>query len=455
MKIVVCGAGKLGYAVIAALKQEAKYEIILIDREESVLRDACNALDVHGVCGDAAEEAVLRRAGVPDVDLVIALTGDDAANIRSASTAGALGVYHTMARVREPNHRKEGSIVARHLGIRLVLNPEREAAMEIARLLRLPAAVYAETFAAGRAELVAFRVTENDRVLLGSPVAKVLRTIHLPVLFGIVVRGEETFIPRGDFYLQEGDLVYVLGQPGDIMAFFTAIGKYVGKVDRCMIIGGGEIAYYLGKALEGMGIKSAIIETNPDRVALLRELLPECDIIQGDGTNDRTLLERHITTMGAVAALTGRDEQNLLVGMHAGRMGVARIIAKINRSGYRRMAMDMGIERIVMPQEIIAERVIEYVRALQNGRDSDLTAMYRLAAGKAEAMEFMVGEDCPVRGKPFSSLAFRAGVLVACIIRNNALIIPSGNDHLEAGDSVVILSSGAHAERLADVFDMD
>lgn len=452
MKIIVCGAGKTGYAIIRALQSENRYEILLVDREESVLQEACNALDVHGVCGDASLPETLEKAGAREAAVLVSVMTEDSVNIRTAQLAGEYGIRHTIARVREPNHRKEGSLVARHLGLRMLVNPEREAAMEIARLLRLPAAIYAETFPSGTVELVAFRVTENDRVLLASPIRDVMQAIALPVLFGFVVRGQETMIPNGDFVMEEGDLVYVLGMPGDISAFFSSIGKYTGRVDRCMIIGGGEIAYYLGKALEGMQIRATIIETEEERVRELGELLPECEIIRGDGTNDRTLLEQHISVMGAVAALTGRDEQNLLICMHAGRMGVSRIIAKLNRSGYRGMALEMGIERIIMPHEIVADRVIEYVRAMLTGRGGELTAMYRLAQGRGEALEFSVKDGCPLIGIPLGRLRIRPGFLVGSIIRADECIVPKGRDHLQAGDSVIVISCGNTAERLEDVF---
>ena len=453
MKIMIAGVGKVGFSVAASLAQEEKHEIVLIDRDPEALKKAEDYLHLPGRIGNGESVTCLSQAGVEEADLVIAAMKEDKANMLCCMTARSLGAAHTAARVRGPEYYYEVSVRRRNMGVDLILNPERESALEIARLLRLPAAVYAETFTDGRLELIAFRLGSQDHFLIEKPLSAAMESIGLPVLFCIVLREGKSYIPDGGFVLKEGDLAYIVGRPGHITQFFQYIGKNTGSVNDCMIIGGGKIAYYLGRALEGMGVHASIIETNERRCRELKEALPECEVILGDGTNDRLLLEKNIKTMGAVAALTGRDEENILVSMYAGRLGVSRIIAKVNRNNYQEITKDMGIERIIVPRNIMADQVVRYVRALDSSAGSGLEALYRLADGQAEAIEFVAGKNTAHLREPFRNVRFRKGFLVATIVREKEIIIPSGSDHIEEGDSVILISSGQRVTDLNDVFE--
>ena len=453
MKIIIAGVGKVGMAIAAGLAAEEKHEIILIDKSEEALKKAEEYLKLPGKMGNGESVTSLSQAGAETADLVIAAMEDDKANMLCCMTARSLGTLHTAARVREPEYYFEVSVRRRNMGVDLILNPERESALEIARLLRLPAAVYAETFTDGRLELVAFRLGQQDHYLIHKPLSSAMSSIRIPVLFCIVVREGKSYIPDGSFVLQEGDLAYLVGKPGDITNFFQYIGKNTGKVDDCMIIGGGKITYYLGRELEGMGLHATIIETDEERCERLREMLPECEVIHGDGTNDRLLMERNIKAMGAVAALTGRDEENILVAMHAGRLGVSRIIAKVNRNNYQEISKDMGIERIIVPRNIMADQIVRYVRALDSTAGSDLEALYRLADGQAEAMELIAGKNTVHLKEPFRKAKLKKGYLVAAIVRGREILIPSGDDWIEEGDSVILISSGGKVGGLNEVFE--
>lgn len=452
MKIVIAGVGKAGLAAAGYLSREEKHNIVLLDRDPAALKRATELLKLPGVAGNGESVTALAQAGAEDADLVIAAMKEDKANMLCCMTARSLGAAHTAARVREPDYYFEVSVRKRNMGVDLILNPEREAALEVARLLRLPAALHAQNFSDGRQELMAFRIGRQDHVLIGKPLSAAMAVIGVPVLFCVVVRNGESYIPKGDFVLQEGDLAYLVGKPEHITRFLQYIGKYTGMVDDCMVIGGGKIAYYLGRALEGTGLHMSIIETDEARCRQLRTLLPEATVIQGDGTNDRLLMEKNIKAMGAVVSLTDRDEENMLVAMHAGRLGVSRIIAKVNRNHYQEISKDMGIERIVVPKTLMADQLVQYVRGLEHSQENGLEALYRLADGQAEALEFAVGSHTAHLGEPFHSVKFREGFLVASIVRGQEMILPSGNDYLQAGDSVVLISNGQRISELDEVF---
>lgn len=452
MKIIIVGIGKVGYTLAKHLSAEGN-DVAVIDKSQEAVDSAGDSLDILCLRGSGLSTSALLEAGVRETDLIIATTPSDEINMLCCLTAKRLGAKNTVARIRDPEYAREVSILKQELGINMIINPELEAANEIGRVLRFPTAINVETFVARKVELIAFRVQKGDKIV-GKSLAGIMSEIKLPVLFCTAVRGEEVIIPDGNFIPSEGDLMYIAGKPSAITDFFKYEGKYQKQVRTAVIIGGGRIAYYLGLAMSRMGMKIKIIEQNKRRCQELDELLPECIIIHGDGTDEQVLLEEHVESAGAVVTLTGRDEENFLTALFASRLKVPKVIAKINRGNYEGIIKEMGVDSIISPKNVTAAQIIRYVRALRNTIGSNVETLHKIADGKAEALEFIARENSRNLGVPFKDIRFKKHFLVAAIVRNGELIIPTGNDCIMAKDNVIVITISSNVNDLNDIFEV-
>ena len=451
MKILIVGIGKVGYTLAKHLSAEDN-DVAVIDKSQEAVDRAGDSLDVLCLKGSGLSASVLLEAGVREADLIIATTPGDEINMLCCLTAKRLGAKNTVARIRDPEYAREVSVLKQELGINMIINPELEAANEIGRVLRFPTAINVETFAGRKVELIAFRVKRGDK-LVGRPLSQVMGEIRLPVLFCTAVRGEEVIIPDGNFVPQEQDLMYIAGKPSAITDFFKYEGKYPKRVKHAILIGGGRIAYYLGLGMSQMGMKITIIEQNKRRCQELDELLPDCTIIHGDGTDEQVLEEEHVESAGAVVTLTGRDEENLLTALFASRLQVPKVVAKINRGNYEGIIKTLGIDSVISPKNITAAQIIRYVRALRNTIGSNVETLHRIADGKAEALEFVAREGSRNLREPFRNIRFKKHFLVAAIVRNGAIIIPTGNDWIQENDSVIVITRSSNVNDLNDIFE--
>ena len=451
MKILIVGIGKVGYTLAKHLSAEDN-DVAVIDKSQEAVDRAGDSLDVLCLKGSGLSASVLLEAGVREADLIIATTPGDEINMLCCLTAKRLGAKNTVARIRDPEYAREVSVLKQELGINMIINPELEAANEIGRVLRFPTAINVETFAGRKVELIAFRVKRGDK-LVGRPLSQVMGEIRLPVLFCTAVRGEEVIIPDGNFVPQEQDLMYIAGKPSAITDFFKYEGKYQKRVKHAILIGGGRIAYYLGLGMSQMGMKITIIEQNKRRCQELDELLPDCTIIHGDGTDEQVLEEEHVESAGAVVTLTGRDEENLLTALFASRLQVPKVVAKINRGNYEGIIKTLGIDSVISPKNITAAQIIRYVRALRNTIGSNVETLHRIADGKAEALEFVAREGSRNLREPFRNIRFKKHFLVAASVRNGAIIIPTGNDWIQENDSVIVITRSSNVNDLNDIFE--
>ncbi len=451
MNIIIVGNGKVGYTLATHLSKENN-DVVIIDTNPSVLKKAEDVLDVMCIVGNGLSVSSLLEARVKTADLIIAATSRDEINMLCCLTAKKLGVKHAIARIRDPEYAYELSVLKKELELDMIINPEQEAAGEIVRLLRFPTANNIETFVNGKVELISFRIQEKD-VLVGQSLAEVTSKYNLPILFATFVRQNEIIIPDGSYKIQTGDVAYIIGQPSVISNFFKKIGKYPSKIKNVMVIGGGRIAFYLCAALHLMGIHSTVIENDEARCIHLSELLPHSLIINADGTDPDVLASENMAQMGAVIALTGRDEENLFAALYATHVGVKKVVAKINRINYGNIIDNLGIESIVSPKNITAYQIIRYVRALKNSRGSNIETLYKIVDGEAEALEFTANQSTANLRKPFKNVDFKEGFLVAAIVRHGKIIIPSGNDYIEDRDNVIIITKNSNVSDLNDVFE--
>ena len=391
MKIVIIGDGKVGYKLAKQLSSE-KYDIILIDNNEEKLRKSIERMDVFCVAGEGGSVEVQQRADVPHADLVIACTSTDECNMLSCLIARRLGARHTIARVRNPIYYKQIDFLKKDLHLSMVVNPELIVAGDITRLLLFPDASKVETFVKGRVELVEFPI--HCGKLEGLSLSELYARFQVQVLVCAVESGETVLIPDGDYILKAGDKLHIAASHQNMEQFFKKIALRKEKIKNAMICGGGRVAYYLASQLCNLGMNVKIIERNRERCEELCELLPQATIINGDATEHDLLIEEGIEKTDAFIALTGMDEENIIMSLFASKQSVSKVIVKINEDRRAMMIDELGLDSIVSAKTATADAILGYVRARRNSQCSaNVETMYQLLDGRVEALEFIIKSE--------------------------------------------------------------
>ena len=443
MNIIIAGCGKVGRALAEQLSRE-KHDITVIDRKPEAIQQITNIADVRGVVGNGASYEIQMDAGIDTADLMIAVTDADEVNLLCCLIAKKAGGCQTIARVRNPVYHHEIHHIKDELGLSMVINPEWAAAMEMARLLRFPSAIDIDTFANGRIELLRFQLEEQNP-LCNNKIKDLHMLSRCEVLICIVERGNEVLIPSGEVELKAGDMISVVASPVNASRFFKTIGIETNQVKNTMIIGGGKISFYLAKRLLEMGIQVKIIEKDRDACERLCEILPKAMIINGDGTDRELLAEEGLAKAEGFAALTNMDEENVMLALYAKSMSKAKKITKVNRNTFDTIIGSLNIGSLIYPKHITSETILQYVRAMQNSIGSNVETLYRLVDGNAEALEFVIKGKSEVTDIPLQELQLKPHILVCVINRKGKIIIPKGQDCIQEGDSVVIITTDCGA----------
>lgn len=451
MRIIIVGAGKMGLALAHSLINE-NHDVILIENNEQIVERGENTLDALFIRGNGVRVNVLKEAGVENADIVIAATEGDEINMLVSLTAKKLGAQYAIARIRDPEYLDSLGFLQNEMLIDYVINPERSTAREISRMLRFPFVNGVETFARGRVELVDFRAAEEDGIC-GIALKEIYKNKkNLPqVLFCAVERNGDAIIPKGDFIIQPGDKVHVAGDVNTITAFFRALGKGSASIRSVMILGGSRIAFYLAQMLQNMHMKVSMVEIKPEKARALSENLPGVDIIQGDGTDQELLESEGLPDMDAFVTLSNRDEENLMAGLYAVHRNVDKVIVKSSRENYSSIMRNMGLDSIVSAQNVAVNNILRTVRTRSIRSSAAVVRMYRLIGGKAEALEFLADGKMPFMHVPLKELNIDPDCLIAVIVRDNKVRVPFGNDTIEHGDSVIIISKRTGIRSLDEV----
>ncbi len=450
MKIIIVGCGKVGTTLAEQLNRE-NHDITLIDTNEEAIQNISDSADVMGVTGNGAVYQVQMEAGIQDADLLIATTNSDELNMLCCLIAKKAGNCHTIARIRNPEYSSEIRYIREELNLSLAINPELAAAREIARLLRFPSAIKIEPFAKGRIELLKFLIPEHS-LLNDMRVMDVVNCLKSNVLICVVERGNDVVIPDGNFVMKKGDKISFIASHQESADFFKKAGVDNNIVKSAMFMGGGKLTHYLCRLLEDTKIKIKIIERDEERCRQLSELLPKAMIIHGDGTDEQLLLEEGIRQTEAFASLTGFDEENIMLSLYASSQSKAKLITKVNKIAFENVINSLNLGSLIQPKMLTAEIILQYVRAMQNSMgSSNIETLYKIAADKAEALEFRVKEGSPVLGIPLEKLKLIDNLLVACINRGGTIITPRGKDTVEAGDTVIVVTTHTGLNDLTDI----
>lgn len=449
MKIVVIGSGKLGNSLATKLAEEG-HDIAVIDNNEHALAVSLKNNNISGTLGNGIDRAVLEEIGVPEAQVVISVTQSDEVNIISSVLSHKLGATNTIARIREPEYARGMDLIRPEMGRGMNVNPELEAAEEISRIFRFPSALKIDFFARGRVEMIEFAVNENSP-LAGVRLADFSSRFKAKVLICAVHRDEDVFIPGGDFVIAPGDKLTITGTPKDVNQFFKKTGYTNKKVKSVMIVGGGKIGFYLARILQDMGMDIKILENDRARCEKLADMLPKVTVVHCNGTEQETLMDENIDEVDGLAALTGLDEENVIISMFAQSQGVSKVVTKINHITFGGVLEKAGIDCVITPHAITTGNVCRYIRALENSEDSSFETLISLVGGRAEGIEFHVGKNFEGNHIPLKDLKLKKNILIPVIIRNSKIVYPTGNDMILPGDSIVIVTTRSGINEISDI----
>ena len=449
MQIIVVGCGNVGFTLTEQLSKEG-HNLTVIDLKNDKLKRVTDNCDVMGIVGNGATYSVQMEAGIEDANLLIAVTDSDEMNLLCCLIAKKAGGCQTIARVRNPVYSREIGFIKEELGLSMIINPEAAAADDIARLLKFPSAIEVDTFARGRVELFKIRLT-HDNILVGCALKDISSKLYCNVLVCIVERDEQVIIPGGNFELCEKDTISVVVSSRNIIQFFKKMGLATGRVHDTMIVGGGSTSYYLARQLLSMGIKVKIIEYDRFRCDTLCELLPQAMIVCGDGTDRNVLMEEGIERTQAFVSMTNVDEKNIMLSLFAKTVSDAKLITRIHRMSYDNLLSGLDIGSVIYPRYTTAENIVRFVRAMSNSLGSNVETLYKLISDKAEALEFLIGKNAPVVDIPLQQLNLKPNILIACINHKGNIITPGGNDIMQAGDTVVVITTNTGLYDIRDI----
>lgn len=439
MKIVIVGGGNVGGKIAESLAKE-NHDVVVVDKNPKAVAAIGSTEDIMCIVGSAVEKETMLEAGIKEADVLITCTDSDEVNMITSLLGTKNGAKRAVARVRNPEYLNQITEIKEHMGISLILNPERLAANTIARVLLFPAAESLQTLAHGKVELMEFVLGEGNS-LIGKTLLEIGSSVKSKALISIIERDGEVIIPNGATQLEEGDHIYITADHKNMVSFFKKIDAFKVGVKSVIIDGGSRISYYLAKRLLDNGITVKIIEKDLSRCETLAELLPNALIVHADGTEEEVMLEEGLEQTDAFVALTDIDEVNAIISLFAKKHNVKKVVTKATQNVSYDMLKTIGVGTVVNPKMVIASQILRYVRAIHAGERSDsIDMLLRLADDKALAIGFIINEKAPYLGVPLRDLSLKDGNLIACIVRKNQVIIPGGEDEIKIGDYVIVIT---------------
>ena len=450
MRIIIVGCGKIGSTILESLTEEG-HDVTAIDNDPDVIEELTNIHDVMGVCGNGTDCEILSEARVQDAEMFCAVTSSDEVNMLSCYLARKMGAKHTIARIRNPEYSLNSlGFLRQQLDLSMAINPEQLAAREMFNILKLPSAVKIETFSVRNFEIIEL-ILKDGSALTGVKLMDLRNKFKAKFLICVVRRGEKVYIPDGHFVLLPGDKIGLTAEPSEIQKLMRALGIDKKQAKSVMILGGSRIAFYLSKMLLAAGNSVKIIERDENKCNEISDSLDKAMIIHGDGAQQELLVEEGLDSIDAFVSLTGMDEENILISIFAAAHGVPTVISKVNRNELAALATKLGLDCVISPKEIVSDVLVQYARALENSRGSNVETLYNIMDGKAEVLEFNVREDFKFIGIKLKDLRFNPGILIAGIIRDRKPIIPTGDDVIMKRDKVIILAADQRLNDLSDI----
>ncbi|UQZ89132.1 Trk system potassium transporter TrkA [Deltaproteobacteria bacterium Smac51] len=441
MRVIVVGAGEVGYHIAAKLVKE-QADVILIDRDRDRLNQVAESLDVQTVTGFGANPETLAAAGLSTAELVVAVTGNDETNILVCRMAQLMAQPDTrrVARIRAAGYYEffGEKKLRSDFGINLIINPSWEAVETIIDFIEFPGASDVIDVARGQLKLVGMRLPRKHH-LLGKPLMELLpRDRGIDVLIAAIYRRHDLVIPKGDTILRPGDLVYVAASSEDSKQVHDFFGLDPEPIKNVVIIGGGEVGYLLAKRLENderrFNIK--LIELDGERAEYLSARLKKTMVLKGDGTDQDLLMDESAGDCDVFIAVSTDDEKNLISCLLAKRLGARHTITRVNRFSYAQLVSSIGLEAMV------SARLAAVSAVLKNIRRGRVISVATLANEDAEIIEYQVMPKSKAAGHKLMEIKFPEGALILALIRGEAIIIPKGNTVIDSGDILAVVAKG-------------
>ena len=451
MKIILCGAGRVGEGLADALSAE-NHDLVIIDTDGEAIENVTNRYDCMALRGNCASMNVLRQAGVADADLLIATTGVDEVNLLCCITSRLINPsVHTIARVSSPEYSEQAYSMGADLGLSLTFNPDGAAAEEIGRLLRFPGFLKRDTFARGMVQIVELKIDEDSR-LCNVALYDMNTIIRKKVLVCAVIRDGRATIPSGNFILREGDRIFVTAPTEVLSDLLNALGIVTHRARNVVIVGGSTVGHYLAEYLLSLKVSVSIIERDGDVCEDLAARFPSANIIHGDARSRELLESEKVDNADAIVTVTGHDEVNIIVSLYGKRFGVGQIITKLEELDDSKILSALPVGSLINPIKLSCNTVVRYVRAMTKQSGAALT-IHSIADGEAEAIEFPVDSETVNCGIPLKKLRLKDNVLIVSITRSGVIEIPSGDSFYQPGDTVVVVSgNGTVLRELSDIF---
>lgn len=452
MNIIVAGNGKVGATLARQLSSEG-YNVTIIDSNPSILESSMERYDVIAVHGNCANMSVLRQAGVMDADLLIATTNADEVNLLCCTTAHGMNPrLHTIARIRNPEYTEQIYALRDVFGLSMAINPEKQAAAEIERLLKYPGFLRRDVFARGRTEIVELRIDKNSK-LRDIPLHEMSSIVKCRVLVCAVQRGGTTTVPNsGEFTFREGDRIFVTAPTRDLTILLKNLGIITRRVRSVMLCGAGRVSHYLASALLKSGIAVTIVERDYQRCRETCAVLPEATVLHGNAGDTELLESEGLRSFDALVTLTGEEELNMIISLYAGSVGVPHVITKLGHNSNQSIIDTLALGSVVCPKDLAVSNIVRYVRAMQN-QTGAAVSVHAIADGQVEALEFLVDKDTANCGIPLKNLKPKANVLIASITHGSQTEIANGNSVFHEGDTMVVVTgSRGSIRQINDIF---
>ncbi len=444
LKIIIIGAGKVGCQIAKTLSLE-KHDVTLIEKDDVIRQSAQNSLDVLTILGNGANVRTLEEAGIKQADMVIAVTSSDEANMIACMTAKQFEVPQKIARIRNPEYLYSNALSREKLGIDLTINPERATAREIVKLLKSPINVaQVQSFAGGKVQLFELKVNASFPFI--NQQLKAI-TFKYPILVAAIYRNDKIIIPGGEEKIIAGDNLYVLIKKDYFLELNEIFNQKPLSVQNVIILGGSRIGIQAALILTKLGISTKLIERDKEKCEKIAESLPHTLVINGDGTNIDLLKSEGVETTDGFVAVTGYDEDNLLVALLAKHLGAKKVIAKVDRINYIPILEKIGVDAVVNPRMTTASAILRFIR---RGKIISLTL---LKEGEAEVIELIVSPHSKIINTPLKEANLPQNSIIGAIVRKDEVIIPHGNDIIQPEDKIIIFALSSDVKEIEKIFD--
>ena len=444
MKIIIIGAGKVGCQIAKTLSSE-NHDVVIIEKDDMKRQSAQDNLDVLTILGNGANVRTLEEAGIKQTDMIIAVTSSDEANMIACMTAKQFGVPQKIARIRNPEYLYANALSREKLGIDLTINPERATAKEIVKLLKSPINVaQVQSFAGGKVQLFELKI-EKGFPFINQQLRAI--TFKYPILVAAIFRNDKIIIPNGEERITAGDNLYILIKKDYFAGLNEIFNQKPLNMQNVMILGGSRIGIQTALILAKLGINTKLIERDKERCEKIAEKLPHTLVINGDGTNIDLLKSEGIETIDGFVAVTGFDEDNLLVALLAKHLGTKKVIAKVDRTNYIPILEKIGVDAVVNPRMTTASAILRFIR---KGKIISLTL---LKEGEAEVIELIVSPYSKIINKPLKKANLPQNSIIGAIVRKDEVIIPHGNDIIQPEDKIIIFALSSDIKKIEKIFD--